>query len=84
MLTDYTPPCAETPAPLNTIQQAEQRAAWAGDAVLTPHGVAVAALHRLTRALDELGAADRAAVLALLALLAEEIRPRIAGLAAGA
>jgi hypothetical protein len=71
MLTDYTDPCAETPAPLNTIAQAMQRAAemrasWAARprpitsaAVLTPLGDATVALIRARRQLLSLSAAER-------------------------
>jgi hypothetical protein len=59
---------------LNTIEQAEDRAAtmrasWTGNTALTLRGEAVAAVYRLRRALAQLGAEDRAAVMALLAEL---------------
>ena len=58
---------------LNTIEQAEDRAAtmrasWTGDTALSLRGTAVAAIYRLRRALAQLGAEDRAAVLELLDL----------------
>ena len=60
---------------LNTIEQAEacaaaMRASWTGDTALTPRGAAVAAIYRLRRALAQLGAEDRAAVMVLLVELA--------------
>ena len=60
------------PAVLDTIAQAEARAeaaraSWRGDAGVTSKGAAVAALYRLVRALPQLGADERAEVLALVA-----------------
>ena len=63
---------------MNTIEQAEQRAAamrasWQGESIVTAKGLAVVAVYQIKRALIDMAPADRAEIVTeLRALISEQ------------